>query len=143
MIRDLTAGALLLSAVFLYTRSGGEGLGSRIASSPPGLSVSSVTVDAEAAHLRVTVRNHLSHPARGEVDYVVLDRDGLVVYRSPTTSFPRLAPRADLTVAVPLRGEDLARQEVRVRVRERLAYVDEAQFDRSRVTPLDSREVER
>ena len=139
MIRGSIAGALLIAAVFLYTRFGGDGLGSRITPPPPQLSVSSVASGPKGRHLRVTVRNHLSYPARGEVDYVVLGGEtGLPVYRSPSTVTPRLAPGAEITVSVALRTEDLARAEVRLRVRERLAYFDEVHFDRSRITPFHS-----
>ena len=142
MSRGLLAGAILIAATFLYTHGGGPGLGSRVASPSPHLSISSIATHARGTRARVTVRNHQSHPARGEVDYIVLDRDSdMPVYRSTSTPTPLLDPGAETTVSVELRPEDLASAELRWRVRERLVYVDEVHFDRSRVTPFHSVEV--
>ena len=139
MIRGLLGGAILIATAFLYTRDGGQVLGSRVASPQPHFSLTSIETDVRGTQAQVTVRNHQSHPARGEVDYIVLDGDSdKPVYRSPSTSTPLLDPGAETTVTVELRQKDLTSAELRFQVRERLVYVDEEHFDRSRVTPVYS-----
>ena len=82
------------------------------------------------------MRNHRSHPVRGEVDYIAADG----TYRSPSTATPLLAPGAAATVNVEVRPEDWTSGAV-FRVRERLIYFDGAHFDRSRVTPFHTLEA--
>jgi len=135
-------GVSLLGLVFLYTLGGGSGPGSRLELRQWPLSITSVKVSGET--LEATVRNNQTHALQGEVDYLVIASDSAPpFYTSPVVITPPLAPGAELTVRIELQQGDDISTGLHLRVRETLAYVDEVNFELSRIAPIYTCRVER